>query len=112
MVTLVGYYRWGARESWTLHCKHLAHQVWGGLGEQFFQIRGGIDMMGVSGHRGYIPFEDRLKLIRKVPVMVALLCTGTRLTTGYRDTTLVDATEPSKKGCSPQACRPRGYRRN
>jgi len=49
-------------------------------------------MMGVSGHRGYIPFEDRLKLIRKVPVMVALLCTGTRLTTGYRYTTLVDAT--------------------
>ena len=56
------------------------------------QIRSGIDMMGVSGHRGHIPFEDRLKLIRKVPVMVALLCTGTRLTAGYRYTTLKDTT--------------------
>ena len=40
-------------------CEHLVHQVWGGLGEQFFQILGRVDMMRGSGHRGYIPFEDR-----------------------------------------------------
>nr|WP_268834022.1 transposase [Corynebacterium belfantii] len=32
-------------------------------------------------------------MIRKVPAVVVLLCTGTRLTTGYRYTTLADVTE-------------------
>lgn len=37
--------------------KHLSHQIWGGLGEQFFEIRGRVDMMRVSGHRGLLSFS-------------------------------------------------------
>ena len=42
-------------------------------------------------------------MIRKVPAMVAFMHTGTRLTAGYRYTTLWDAT-----GDKPQQCEPPG----
>lgn len=64
--------------------KHLAHQVWEGLDEKLFEIRDGIEVMGASDHRRHIAFEDRYELIRKIPAVVALSCTSTSLTAGYR----------------------------
>lgn len=51
-------------------------------------------MIGVSDNRRCIPFENKIELIRKVPVMVAFMCNGTALTTGYRYTTQMDLTDP------------------